>query len=278
MIKADKYYIENLNDILLQNNIDENPRPSYKDGTKAHTKFITQVFEKYDISKGEFPITTLRNTAIKTGIKEILWIYQKQTSSLKDARELGVNWWDNWDIGDDTIGQRYGATVKRWNLMDKLLNNLETNPFGRRHIMDLWQEQDISEKGGLDSCAFMTMWTPRKVDGVMYLDMTLTQRSQDAIMATYINKTQYVALQMMVCKHLGFEIGVFSHMVQNYHIYDRHIDACNELLARDPLDFQPTMKLNVPNRTNFYTIKMEDFEIVTSKDIKKIESELEIAI
>lgn len=278
MIKADKYYIENLNQIKLENNTDENPRPRYKDGTKAYTKYITQVFEKYDISKGEYPITTLRNTAIKTGIKEMLWIYQKQTSSLKEARELGVHWWDNWDIGDDSIGQRYGATVKRWNLMDKLLKDLKNNTFGRRHIMDLWQEQDISEVGGLDSCAFMTMWTPRKVNGIIYLDMTLTQRSQDAIMATYINKTQYVALQMMVCKHLGFEIGVFAHVIQNYHIYDRHIDACNELLSRTPLDFQPSFKLNVPNGTNFYDIKIEDFVINTSKDIKKIESELEIAI
>ena len=79
MIKADKYYIENLNEIFNFGSFDENPRPKYKDGVPAYTQFIDSVCEKYDISKGEFPITTLRNTAIKTGIKEILWIYQKQT-------------------------------------------------------------------------------------------------------------------------------------------------------------------------------------------------------
>lgn len=92
MIKADQYYIKNLNDILNNGYLDENPRPVYKDGTKAHSKFITQVFEKYDISKGEFPITTLRNTAIKMGIKEILWIYQKQTASLDIAHDMGITW------------------------------------------------------------------------------------------------------------------------------------------------------------------------------------------
>ena len=76
MNKADRYYINNLKKILDEGYLDENPRPKYIDGTPAHSKFITQVFEEYDISKGEFPITTLRNTAIKTGIKEILWIYQ----------------------------------------------------------------------------------------------------------------------------------------------------------------------------------------------------------
>ncbi len=98
MIKADKYFIENLLSIKNEGSMDRNPRPRYKDGTPAHSKFITQVFEKYDLSKGEFPITTLRNTAIKTGIKEILWIYQKQTSSLVVAHEMGINWWDEWDI------------------------------------------------------------------------------------------------------------------------------------------------------------------------------------
>jgi thymidylate synthase len=66
------------------------------------------------ISKGEFPITTLRNTAIKTGINEILWIYQD--SKLDSAHNRGIMWWDEWDIGDGTIGQRYGATVKKWDI------------------------------------------------------------------------------------------------------------------------------------------------------------------
>jgi thymidylate synthase len=49
MSKADKYYMENLREIMDNGFYDENPRPEYKDGVKAHSKFITQVFEKYDI-------------------------------------------------------------------------------------------------------------------------------------------------------------------------------------------------------------------------------------
>ena len=113
MIKADQYYKENLKEILINGNYDENPRPKYKDGTPAYTKFLTQVFEKYDISKGEFPITTLRNTAIKTGIKEMLWIYQKQSNDLSVAEKMNVSWWREWEVDNtNTIGQRYGATVK----------------------------------------------------------------------------------------------------------------------------------------------------------------------
>ena len=275
MIIADKYYIKNLSEILNNGCYDINPRPKYKDGKPAHTKFITQVTEKYNISNNEFPITTLRNTAVKTGIKEILWIYQKQSNSLSVAKDMGINWWDEWNIGDDTIGQRYGATVKKYNMMDNHLKNLENNPFGRDHIINLWQVNDLTQTKGLKPCAYETLWSVRSVYGTKYLDMTLNQRSNDYIMAGYINKIQYVALQMMVAGHLGYEVGNFLHVVQNLHIYDRHIDAANEILKREPIDVQPLLILK--EKKNFYDYTIDDFEIVNNVG-KKIASDLEIAI
>jgi len=276
MIKADKYYINNLVNIMSGGSFDENPRPKWSDGISAHSKFITQVFEEYDISKGEFPITTLRNTAIKTGIKEVLWIYQKQTSSLKVAREMGINWWDEWNIGDDTIGQRYGATIQRYDLMNKLLKSLKEDPFSRRHIINMYQESDMNETKGLHPCAFETLWSVRKIDGNFYLDLTLNQRSNDYIMAGYINKIQYVALQMMVASHLGYKPGKFCHFVQNLHIYDRHFEAANEILDRRSTNKQPSISLK--SDKNFYDFTIEDFEIHNTDGIKKLSFDLEIAV
>jgi thymidylate synthase len=279
MIKADKYYIDNLNRIVKEDGDgtwDENPRPKYVDGQPGHSKFITQIFEEYDLSKGEFPITTLRNTAIKTGIREILWIYQKQSNSLEVAREMGINWWDEWNVGDETIGQRYGATVQRYDLMNKLLKSLKDDPFSRRHIMNMYQEADMAETKGLHPCAYETIWSVRKINDIYYLDMTLNQRSNDYIMAGYINKIQYVALQMMVASHLGYKVGKFCHFVQNLHVYDRHFDAASELLNRTPLEQQPRIEL-VSNKS-FYDFTVDDFKIINTDGVKKIESKLEIAI
>jgi thymidylate synthase len=275
MIKADKYYIENLNKIIKEGYWDENPRPKWKDGTPANSKFITGVFEEYDISKGEFPITTLRNTAIKTGIREIFWIYQKQSNSLRLARQMGIDWWDEWNVGDDTIGQRYGATIKRYNLMNNLLDGLKNDPFSRRHIIDMYQYHDLNETMGLHPCAYSTTWSVRKVNGEYYLDMTLMQRSSDYIVANYINKIQYVSFQMMVSGHLGYKVGKFCHLVQNLHIYDRHLDSAKELLERVPLDINP--KLSLVNK-NFYEYNLNDFIISDTNGIKKLSNELEIAI
>lgn len=282
MIKADRYYLENLQEIYYRGILDRNPRPKYADGTPAHSKFITQVVESYDLSKGEFPITTLRNTAIKTGIKEILWIYQKQSSSLKDAHALGIKWWDSWDIGDGTIGQRYGATVKRYDLMNKLLNGLKNDPFSRRHIIDLYQEQDLQETKGLYPCAFQTLWSVREVNGEMFLDCSLVLRSSDFIVANYINKSQYSALQMMVAGHLTNETGKtwkpgkFLVLIQNCHIYTRHFDAVEELLNRTPIDIQP--KIILKENKNFYDYTIDDFQVENTELIEKLDFELELAI
>jgi thymidylate synthase len=262
MIKADWYYIQNLRKILKEGSWDEKPRPKWIDGTPAHSKFITGVFEEYDISKGEFPITTLRNTAIKTGIREILWIYQKQSNSLVEAREMGINWWDEWNVGD---------------LMNKLLNGLKNDPFSRRHIIDMYQYADLEETAGLHPCAYSTTWSVRKVDGEYYLDMTLNQRSNDYLMANYINKIQYVALQMMVASHVGYKVGKFCHLVQNLHVYDRHVDSIPEILGRTNLtDVNPTIELTTNN--DFYSITIDDFKISGIEGIQKLSSKLEIAI
>ena len=277
MNKADEYYIQNLSKIISEGSWDENPRPKYSDGTPSHSKFITQVFEEYDISKGEFPITTLRNTAIKTGIKEILWIYQKQTSSLEVASELGINWWEEWDIGDNSIGQRYGATIKRYDLMNKLLDGLFNDPFGRRHIISMYQYVDLEETNGLFPCAYEILCSIRKVGEDKILDMTLIQRSNDYLVAGYINKIQYLALQMMIAGHCGYKVGKFCHLVQNLHIYDRHFDGVSELLNRAPLESDlPYIEL-VDNK-NFYDYTIDDFNVYNVDKITKLGSELELAI
>lgn len=276
MNKSDKYYLQNIEKIMGEGSWDDNPRPKYSDGVPAYSKFITGVFEEYDISKGEFPIPTLRNTAIKTGIKEILWIYQRQSSSLDDAREMGINWWDEWDIGDGTIGQRYGKTINRYQLINKLLVDLIDDPFSRRHIINMYQYSDLRETKGLYPCAYETIWSVRKGDNELILDMTLIQRSNDFITAGYINKIQYVALLMMVAGHCGYKVGKFCHLVQNLHIYDRHFDAVAELLNKEPLDIQP--KLILKENKNFYDYTIDDFEIIGTEGITKINSKLELAI
>jgi thymidylate synthase len=142
--------------------------------------------------------------------------------------------------------------------------------------MNMYQEADMVETKGLHPCAYETIWSVRKSNDTYYLDMTLTQRSSDYIMANYINKIQYVALQMMVASHLGYKIGKFCHFVQNLHVYDRHFEALNEILDRSGSTNQPYISLK--SDKSFYDFTIDDFEIHNIDGIKKLSSKLEIAV
>ncbi len=270
MTKADIVFKEYIRKIMEEGVWSEQARPKYKDGRTANSKYITGAFMEFDLAKGEFPITTLRPIAIKSAIKEMLWIYQDQSNSLDVLEEkYNVHYWNDWEVGDSrTIGQRYGAVVKKHDITNKILKQLEANPWNRRNIISLWDYDAFEETEGLLPCAFQTMFDVRRVEGEIYLDATLTQRSNDMLVAHHINAMQYVALQMMIAKHFGWKVGKFFYFINNLHIYDNQFEQAEELLRREPSDCQPHLVLNVPDGTNFFDIKPEDFELVDYDPVK----------
>ena len=270
MTKADIVFKEYIRKIMEEGVWSEQARPKYKDGRTANSKYITGAFMEFDLAKGEFPITTLRPIAIKSAIKEMLWIYQDQSNSLDVLEEkYNVHYWNDWEVGDSrTIGQRYGAVVKKHDITNKILKQLEANPWNRRNIISLWDYDAFEETEGLLPCAFQTMFDVRRVEGEIYLDATLTQRSNDMLVAHHINAMQYVALQMMIAKHFGWKVGKFFYFINNLRIYDNQFEQAEELLRREATNCQPRLVLNVPDGTNFFDIKPEDFELVDYDPVK----------
>jgi thymidylate synthase len=92
--------------------------------------------------------------------------------------------------------------------------------------------------------------------------MLMNQRSSDYIVSNFINELQYVALQLMVAKHLGITPGKFTHVSENVQIYDRHIEQAKKLISRKSVECNPKLVLYVPDGTCFYGIRFEDFKIV----------------
>lgn len=270
MTKADTIFKNYIRKILKEGVWSEQARPKYKDGTTANSKYITGVFMEFDLAKGEFPITTLRPIAIKSAIKEMLWIYQDQSNSLDVLEDkYNVHYWNDWEVKNTrTIGQRYGAIVKKHDIINKILKQLEDNPWNRRNIISLWDYEAFDETDGLLPCAFQVMFDVRRVDGEIYLDATLTQRSNDMLVAHHINAMQYVALQMMIAKHFGWKVGKFFYYVNNLHIYDNQFNQAAELLRREPSNCQPRLVLNVPDGTNFFDVRPEDFELIDYDPVK----------
>lgn len=282
--KADFYLRETLQEILDNGYFDENPRPKFKTGEKAYSKFITHTVETYNIDKGEYPIPTLRPTAIKSGIKEILWIYQQESNDLKLANEMGITWWDDFNVGNGTIGVAYGEVVRRYNLVHNLLNNLEKNPFGRRHILNIYQEEESREQdqlGGLNPCFYSTTWSVRQDGKIRRIDVLLNSRSSDYLVAGFINRTQYTALLQMVCGHLTWATGIehrpgkLTVVTANAHLYLRHIDSAKEILSRESSGKQGSFWITC--NKNFWGYTIDDWQFNLPKT-EKLSKKLEIAI
>ena len=106
MSKADQIFVENMKDILENGywDTDLEVRPHWEDGTPAHTVKKFCIVNRYNLQE-EFPILTIRRTAFKSCIDEILWIWQKKSNNIHDLKS---HIWDSWADESGSIGKAYG--------------------------------------------------------------------------------------------------------------------------------------------------------------------------
>lgn len=242
MSYADSTFICNCINILTKGISDEdfNVRPKWEDGTPAHTVKKLYVVDRYDLSKDPIPMVTLRKGGIKNAIDEILWIYQKKSSKLED---LHSHIWDSWDMGDGTIGKAYGYQIGKKAIykdpdgtyvardqMDQVLWDLKNNPGSRSIMTNMYNFEDLHEMG-LRPCAYsMTYNVTKDSEGNMILNGMLNQRSQDMLTANNWNTIQYAALIQMLAKVNNMKPGIFTHVIADAHIYDRHIPIILDMI------------------------------------------------
>lgn len=260
MSYADELFIKNCRNIL-ENGVwdtDYDVRPRWEDGTPAHTVKIFGVVDRYDLQK-EFPMMTLRRTAWKSALDELLWIWQKKSN---DIHELGSHIWDAWADENGTIGKAYGYQLgvkhkyaEGWfDQVDRVLYDLKNNPASRRILTNIYNHHDLSEMG-LYPCAYSMTFN---VSGHK-LNAILNQRSQDMLTANNWNTCQYAMLTMMMAQVAGLEPGEFVHVIADCHIYDRHVDLVREMIEKEPF---PAPKVTLdPSITDFYQFTKDSFKV-----------------
>ena len=273
---ADQIFINTCRDILDNGISDEDlpVRPHWLDGTPAHTIKKFCIVNRYDLSK-EFPIITLRRTAFKSAIDEILWIWQKKSNNVHD---LNSHIWDSWADETGSIGKAYGYQLGvksiypegEFDQVDRVLFDLKNNPSSRRILTNIYNFQDLHEMH-LYPCAYSMTFnvTGNKLNGI------LNQRSQDTLTANNWNVVQYAVLLHMFAQVSGLEVGEFVHVICDAHIYDRHVPIVEEIL-KNPQYPAPTFKMNKDVK-NFYDFTVDDFELV-DYNYTKLDKKIEVAI
>lgn len=263
MSKADQLFVSMCKDILDHGTTTEGEkvRPRWEDGSPAYTIKNFGVTNRYDLRE-EFPALTLRRTALKSAMDEILWIYQKKSNNIND---LNSHIWDQWADESGSIGKAYGYQIAQkshypegdFDQMDRVLYDLEHTPFSRRIMTNMYTFADLHEMN-LYPCAYSVTYnvTQGEGDEKPVLNMVLMQRSQDILAANNWNVCQYAILLMMVARHVDMVAGELLHVIVDAHIYDRHVDIVRELIER-PQYPAPRVSLN-SNVQNFYDFTTDD--------------------
>ena len=256
MSLADVTFINMCKDVIENGTSTEGEkvRPVWEDGTPAYTIKRFGVVNRYDLRK-EFPALTLRKTALKSAMDEILWIWQKKSNNIHD---LHSHIWDSWADENGSIGKAYGYQLQvkhqykegMMDQVDRVLYDLKNNPYSRRIMTNIYVHQDLHEMN-LYPCAYSMTFNVTKEPGKdkLTLNAVLNQRSQDILAANNWNVCQYSILLMMIAQVCGMEAGELVHVIADCHIYDRHVPVIKELISRTPYP-APTVKLN-PEIKNF---------------------------
>ena len=276
MSKADDLFIQNMRDILDHGFSDEAypVRPHWEDGTPAHTRKLFGIVNRYDLQE-EFPIMTIRRTAFKSCLDEILWIWQKKSNNIHD---LKPHIWDAWADENGSIGKAYGYQLAKKSIypegefdqVDRVLFDLKNNPYSRRILTNIYNFEDLHEMN-LYPCAYSMTFN---VSGDT-LNGILNQRSNDMLTANNWNVVQYALLLHMFAQVSGLKAGTLLHVIADAHIYDRHEGLVRKVIAK-PTHPAPKLWIN-PDVKDFYQFTVDDFKLI-DYEYETLEEKIPVAI
>lgn len=276
MSRADEIFIQNMNDILENGFSDENlpVRPKWEDGTPAHTIKKFGIVNRYNLQE-EFPIVTIRRTAFKSCLDELLWIWQKKSNNIHD---LHSHIWDSWADENGSIGKAYGYQLGKkaiykegeFDQVDRVLFDLKNNPTSRRIMTNIYNFEDLHEMN-LYPCAYSVTFnvTGDTLNGI------LNQRSNDMLTANNWNVAQYALLLHMFAQVSGLKAGTLIHVIADAHIYDRHVPLVRKVIAKTP---HPAPKLWInPEVKDFYAFTTDDFKLI-DYEFEVLEEKIPVAV
>ena len=246
--------------------------------SEAKTLRLPHQVLQFDLEE-EFPILVSKKVGFKTATLEILWIYQVASNDVRWLQERGVKIWNEWEISESgeyqgrnineifkkthssepeenfahTIGTAYGWIVKKYRLIENLIETLKKNPGNRRMVLSLWQNEWLST-AALPSCVWNSQWN--LING--RLNVLVTSRSSDVPLGLPFNVVQYSILCHLIARSVGARPGQLTFVTNDAHIYENQVEGIKEQIKRydeavknGTLPEAPKLVLN-PDIDDFY--------------------------
>lgn len=278
MKSYESQYMSNLDAIMTCGAREKNERTGIVTRRLPSTQIIV------DLEK-EFPILVSKKVNWKIAVDEILWIMQKQSNR---TLELNSKIWDSWTGKDGTIGKSYGYQVRQKVARDKIYDNqvsyiletLKKDSSNRQCVIDMWNVSELGEMN-LVPCVYSSVWNI--IDG--RLNCMLVQRSADYPVGVPFDTTSYAVLVYLFARHLGVRPGKLTHVMADSHIYENQIDGVQKQLKRyyfdlladeERMELTPKLVFKENAPTNFWLIRIDDFDIVDYDPMPPIKYEVAV--
>ncbi len=236
---------------VLENGVKSTDRT----GTGTIRKFGVRMV--FDLAT-EFPLITSKRVHWNGVRGELLWMLSGSTNAQDLKDKYGVRIWDEWAKAGGELGPIYGkqwrawesTTVERLGMGERIVkkkfdqirwvvDQIRKHPDSRRLIVSAWNVADLDEMA-LMPCH--TMFQFSVLDGK--LSCQLYQRSADMFLGVPFNIASYALLTHMVARVCGLEVGVFTHVIGDAHIYQDHVTQVVEQLSRPDDRVAPTLTLS----------------------------------
>jgi thymidylate synthase len=217
---------------------------------------------KFNISK-KFPLITGRKIFEKTFNTEFDWFINGETN-IKRFKDNNVKIWDKWADENGDLGPVYGHQLRNFNSnnIDQLLNlinNIKNDKDSRRHIISLWNPNQINEMK-LPPCYLYFQFFVKKEK----LNMFVVQRSGDLFLGIPYDIALFSKLLLYIASKTGLLANKIELQIVDAHIYKNQLESIKEYLV------QPNFKL--PK----YSYNLEELFIFNYKYSKIITSKVAV--
>lgn len=203
--------------------------------------------------------------------------------------KYNVGWWREWTYQKPLpeyglvahhIGNTYGAIVRETNSFEKLVNSFKENKYSRRAIHTFWQLEELGylyndfskgKEAKLPPCFYQFILETRNTSEGEKLDMILTARSSDYLMAGNQDRIQYTMLLLVLATHFGMKPGNLHVQYINLHIYNGQFGVVEEFKKRlEQLSHEDEQEpfFGYTGDGDLNNIKMEDFFVGGYQPIK----------
>jgi thymidylate synthase len=243
---------------------------------------------EFNIANGSYPLLTTKKMFWRGIVEELLWFLRGSTDA-NELKEKNVHIWDGnttrefldsrglYHYEEGECGPIYGYQWRSFggNYPRKeggvdqvrfVLNELFTNPHGRRAVLSAWNPKQM-DMMCLPPCHVLYNFYVGK-NG---LSCQMYQRSCDTCAGLPFNIASTALLTHIFAKVLHMEADKIVIVIGDTHVYEEHINGAKEQITRTPLQ-PPTIVIakDPPPKDATVDEKLQWIESLTFEDFQLV--------